>query len=308
VKYNCVILNNEIWHLHNRLQYELEWFDKIIVIENDKTFSGHSKPFFFEKYKHFFKDYLKDIIYVKNENLPLPIKGRFVIPNSFKGNNIDLRENRWHVEHASRAFAKQVTSSILKDDDFLCFQDVDEIVSHENLSKYQNKSITQFQYHLYKFQIKEKFKMPNGSSDWLGGFGGEYGILKEFDFHDLRMFRDRNSWKVYHVIAPYHLKNIDGSIIYPEYELPSKNIFISDVGGWHLSSMYGDDHRTHTLKADCFSHAEFSKSEPIDIEESTHQAISIFAEPPIKNYPIDKDFPKFLTKAKFFSCYPSKGF
>lgn len=304
MKYNCVILNNEIWQLHNRLKYDLEWFDKVIIIESDKTFSGFKKPFFFEKYSDIFKDFKDRIIYKKNRNLPLPIKGDFLIPFSFKGENIPIKENRWHVEHASRAFAKQCLHPLLNENDFICFQDVDEIASHEALSEsYKNEShITMLKYFNYKFHILSK----NSENDWVAGFCGKYKHLKHFDFHDLRHFSNLNHFMLSHVVPMRLLCNADGSNIYPTYKCPLENIIISKERGWHFSSMNGRSSKASRLKADCFAHAEFSKSKPTDLEIVTEEVLNELLNNSNFAPQVDKDIPSFLKSTKFYSCYFNK--
>lgn len=306
MKYNCVILNNEIWQLHNRLKYDLEWFDKVIIVESNKTFSGCKKPFFLEKYSDIFKDFKDRIIYKKNRNLPLPIKGNFLIPFSFKGENIPIKENRWHVEHASRAFAKQCLHLLLNENDFICFQDVDEIASHEALSEsYQSENyITMLKYFNYKSHILSK----NSENDWVAGFCGKYKHLKHFDFHDLRHFSNFKHFMLSHVVPSRHLCNADGSNIYPRYKCPLKNITISKKYGWHFSNMNGCTRKASKIKADCFAHAEFSKSKPTDLEIVTEEALNELLNNSNFAPQVDKDIPSFLKSTKFYSCYFNKKY
>jgi beta-1,4-mannosyl-glycoprotein beta-1,4-N-acetylglucosaminyltransferase len=79
-------MNNEIWLLEARIENDLKWFDYIVLAEANTTYSGISKPFFFEKYQDIFTKYKNRIIYVKIDDLPKPYSGNFIGHNNFINN------------------------------------------------------------------------------------------------------------------------------------------------------------------------------------------------------------------------------
>lgn len=66
--YDAFLFFNELDLLEVRLEMLYDHVDYFIISECDTTFSGISKPFYFEDNKERYSKYLDKIIHIKNEN------------------------------------------------------------------------------------------------------------------------------------------------------------------------------------------------------------------------------------------------
>ena len=267
-KYNCLILNNEIWTLELRIKYDLEIFDYIILAESNKTFSGISKPFYYEKYKHLFKEYEDKIIYCKIYNLPEPIQGNFL------GVNMKPVEfNRWPAEHYMRHQFKKFIVENTDDDDFIYFQDLDEIQNNERFKRHiyegHEEEIVYNAMNNYKFTLTS-LDCPT-QPPWYKSFVATTKIIKQIDVHDYRkidpysniegikgyakLSESNPTYYTYHIAHELRHNDKFMDLVYSKYIAPVQNIVFKDLGrGIHLSAM--TYHIDSKMKIDCFSHNE----------------------------------------------------
>ena len=66
--YDCFLFFNELDILEIRLELLYDKVDYFILSECDTTFSGISKPFYYDDNKYKFKKYSDKIIHLKHEN------------------------------------------------------------------------------------------------------------------------------------------------------------------------------------------------------------------------------------------------
>ena len=322
-KYNCLILNNEIWTLELRIKYDLEIFDYIILAESNKTFSGISKPFYYEKYKHLFKEYEDKIIYCKIYNLPEPIQGNFL--------GVDMKPvefNRWPAEHYMRHQFKKFIVENTDDDDFIYFQDLDEIQNNERFKRHiyegHEEEIVYNAMNNYKFTLTS-LDCPT-QPPWYKSFVATTKIIKQIDVHDYRKihpFRSthRNikdyaklneskpTYYAHHIADNLRHNDLFMDGVYSKYVVPVQNIiFKDDFRGIHLSAM--TYHIDSKMKIDCFSHNEIKTGHDnlysaSDLEKITDDIIEKYYDTKMTITPHDwliKRFP-FILKTKFGGMY-----
>jgi hypothetical protein len=290
-KYNCLIINNEIWMLEARIKYDLQWFDYIIIAEADSTFSGIKKPFFYEKYSYLFEEYKDRIIYLKISNLPKPYKGNFIGFNDFP-----LTENRWVVEFEHRNRLKEALSNIAQPDDIICIQDLDEIQNIQYINQINDFNKIQF---LSYINFKGSINKPPTKEIWKKGYITNYFNIKKININDYRKIHlGRIPYKLDH-IAPsnFRFNDEEKKSVYNSYTAPVQNISVQESDyGWHLSSITNKIDKR--MKWQCFSHQEFPhkfKHKNVDIEEVTDNIISQYLDKP-SPHPL---VPEFINKSRF---------
>ena len=69
--YDCFIFFNEIDLLEIRLNELNNVVDKFVIIEANKTFQNHHKPYYFEENKERFSQFSSKIIHIKLDKYPL---------------------------------------------------------------------------------------------------------------------------------------------------------------------------------------------------------------------------------------------
>ena len=324
--YNCLILNNEIWTLELRIKYDLEVFDYIILAESNKTFSGIDKPFYYEKYKFLFEEYEDRIIYCKIYDLPEPIEGNFL------GYGMKpIQSNRWPAEHYMRHQFKKFIVKNTNDEDFIYFQDLDEIQNNERLSMHilegHEDDIVYNASFNYKCTLTKilypKTQYP-GNAPWFKSFVTTTRVIKQIDVHDYRKLspsrsthkeisynlaelnKSKPTYWTYHIADG--LKHDDALMdnVYSRYIVPVQNILFKDLErGLHLSSMAA--HINRDLKLSCFSHneVEHKKLTSNEMEKETDLIIERYYGTKIKiklDEPLVKNF-SFIYNTKFGEIY-----
>jgi len=299
-KYNCLIMNNEVWLLEARLEYDLKYFDFIILAEANSTFSGLSKPFFYEKYKDIFKKYEDRILYVKLENLPKPYKGNFLGHNNFKA-----KENRWIVEFYHRNYLQNAILQIAKEGDLICTQDIDEIQNIDSLNKIDNLNcINYLSYYDFRFTILD----DPLSNSWHKGFVTSFENLQKINIHDYRNINKHDDYFYLSHITPADFRFDDqdqNHMVYNSYRAPIQDIsIIYSPIGWHVSSM--SCHSDNNTKVKCFAHQEFAntfdKIIDFDLEKTTEDIVNKFIDKDDKNE-IHALAPQFLQNSRFTSLF-----
>ena len=311
MKYSSIILNNEIWLVEARIRYDLEWFDKIIIAESNTTFSGLQKPFFFEKYQYLFKEFKDRIVYKKITDLPKPITGEYIGTMNRPSN-----ENRWICEHAMRDRLKEAILSISDDQDIICFQDSDEIVSHEFLESLELENIQDSIIKTRHYDFRQTLLQPHKPTS-THGFITAAKNLKLIDAHDYSpvLTYKRGAYFAHHIVSPGVLRHKDGTSIYKEYKLPIQNIIhqSNENLGWHLSDMYGGKELKELtdiqkIKGNVFAHSEYEDKNfdlsPPYFEQKTEKIIEWALNKPIdKSIKLAPNAPEFIFDSIFFNIF-----
>lgn len=297
--FNSIILNNEIWALDLRLEYEYNFFDKIFITESRQSFSGEEKLLYFDKYLNRFKKYLNKIEYLIIDELP---KVEVVQYLGYQGKLAN--ENRWPLESYQRNYAKKsILACISSDLDSIVLQDVDEFYSIDSLS-FLHKNIHEVGYValLYNDYRGSIYKKDKSADYFRGGYICNSNVLLSSDLHDIRRcYLESGDNVAWHIVNPGSASNLNGSPLYHKYNLNFPYHDSSNFGlkaGWHFSNMTGGDSSIMTNKLMSFSHSEFSPARGchhsiIDY----HQQLSLFLENRnvnLKIDDIDSDVPDFI--------------
>lgn len=171
--YDCFTFFNELELLELRLDILNKYVDYFVIVEMDKTHSGISKDFIFEKNKESFNKYMKKIIYIKAKS---PKLNKFYQSDFFgRINKIKIfsvlinRFNlgRWKLENFQRNQIKQGLHNLEKND-IVVVSDLDEIPNPEKFEEMKNylknhEGIIGFKQNYYAFFL-------NGfiHSNWIG--------------------------------------------------------------------------------------------------------------------------------------------
>jgi len=295
-------MNNEIWLLEARIEYDLQWFDYVVLAEADTTYSGISKPFFFEKYQDIFTKYKNRILYVKIDNLPKPYSGNFIGHNNFKST-----ENRWVAEFYHKKILQDSVLGLAQSGDVICFQDLDEIQNISILDGIQNfQSINYLKYKYFKCSVG--LETSPDKNLWIKAFITSYDNMKKIIAADYRRINfSKQPYKLNHVAdSSFRFDDEEEKTVYNNYTAPIQDINILEgLGGWHLSSMTNNiDNRA---KWQCFAHQEFSanfktETNDFDLEKITHDIVSNYIDKN-NNKQIHPLAPKFLNNSRFASIF-----
>lgn len=155
--FDCFKFFNEIELLHLRLMELNNVVDYFVLVESNKTHTGNTKEFIFEKNKERFKDYLHKIIHVKVEDLP-----------SYSHDNI------WIAENFQRNCIMRGLEDVASSGDKIIVSDLDEIPNTELIIKNINvdKWIT-FKQNLYYYYVNCKQNCL-----WDGPIMANYGTFE----------------------------------------------------------------------------------------------------------------------------------
>ena len=158
---DCVIFNNELNVLRNRLKYLDEFVDEFVVFESDTTFSGTRKPLYAKEVVTELQSLVKSQITIWNPDL-----------REMKAN--DYRE-RWPIEFETRKqFIEQLSKAYPHDR--IIFTDVDEIPSREQVLAIRDL-IHEQDFLTYGINMSQYYKYVN----WrLGGAFEKSNAAKTF--------------------------------------------------------------------------------------------------------------------------------
>lgn len=152
---DCFTFFNELDILKIRLVELYPVVDRFVLVENNKTFRGHDKPYFFEENKGFYDEFLDKIIHIKLED-----------PGQF---NSDHRRDPWEREYWQR---NSISLGIkdLEDEDIIIVSDVDEIPRRSVISKLDPQPIQRLNMRAYYY----------GLNVYGGGEGASKATRKKF--------------------------------------------------------------------------------------------------------------------------------
>jgi hypothetical protein len=260
MRINVLMINTEIWALRLRLLYEYDFFDKFLIVEAGTTFSGLRKPFYTQVYRDEIPDPRGKIQYVYLDTLPWEPEREYL---SHEG--VKVVGNRWPAEVASRNAATQPLIRMVRDArDTIVVQDVDEIANLEAIEQAEAELDLLGVHRLAYVDYRGSVSAEDRRSDvWTGGYVIRAAMLGH-DLHDLRrVLRRRDGAIIYwHVVGPHICANLDGTPMYPQWELPRFYQFARHADlperplGWHLTNMTGGFDDLLTNKINSYAHAE----------------------------------------------------
>jgi beta-1,4-mannosyl-glycoprotein beta-1,4-N-acetylglucosaminyltransferase len=241
--YDSFLFFNELDLLEIRLEMLYDHVDYFILSECDTTFSGISKPFYFEENKERYSKYLDKIIHVKHEN-----SGEIDnIINTHSGERKNIFENilkfyneikntpltgnampHWCRDFLHREFVK-IGMSVCDDEDLIIFSDLDEIPDTTKL-KLDGES-----YLIHMKNLIYYINVENTTDKWWGSIVTKYKNLK-----DKPLNKVRNEMKGYNIMG--NTNDLSFSVI--------------ENGGWHLTFMGGTSRIQEKIKS--YGHQEYN--------------------------------------------------
>jgi beta-1,4-mannosyl-glycoprotein beta-1,4-N-acetylglucosaminyltransferase len=151
--YDCFIFFNEIDLLEIRLNELNNVVDKFVIIEANKTFQNHHKPYYFEENKERFSKFSSKIIHIKLDKFP------FFVP-------IIKPFTPWKIEFYQRnSIVKGLVDC--KPDDIVLISDVDEIPNPtvlQNLLDLGINEIYGLKMDMYMYFLNNQLIFDGGSS------------------------------------------------------------------------------------------------------------------------------------------------
>jgi beta-1,4-mannosyl-glycoprotein beta-1,4-N-acetylglucosaminyltransferase len=225
------IFFNEFDILKERLRYLNDTVDWFVLIEADTTFSGKSKPFYFQQNRDKFKEFLHKIVFVPLKFNPEMLRS---LDFTHKPTRIDFNAPSWKLEINQRN-GTNIALKQFKLDAFVMLGDVDEfptkIAIKEAIKKLENNmvrdNIVSLKQDLFFYNGKQC--LPN---------------------HDTNTIIARNS--VFATRTPSIIR-----------KYKSKFVTIENAG-WHLSYFGTPEAIANKLRS--FSHQEYNTKQFTDLE------------------------------------------
>jgi len=146
--FDCFKFFNELELLDLRIMTLKDFADYFVLVEANKTHTGHPKEFIFEQHKDKFAEYLDRIIYVKVEDLP-----------DYSPDNI------WIAENFQRNCINRGLEGRIELGDKVIISDIDEIPNPDTLKMYlqSDEPVTMVQYLFYYYVNCRQISLWRGS-------------------------------------------------------------------------------------------------------------------------------------------------
>lgn len=164
--YDCVLFFKELELLELRFNILNDVVDVFCICESDKTFTGITKPYYFEENIQRFSRFKNKILYKK------------ITFENFT--------NPWANEHFQRN--ESIHGNFL-DDDIILLSDMDEIPNPDILSniQIQDNDILHFKQHLYYYNLNTKLEQ-----DWYGTRAFKKSVLNQHTPTQIRHLETKN--------------------------------------------------------------------------------------------------------------------
>ncbi|MBI2627533.1 DUF3431 domain-containing protein [Candidatus Nomurabacteria bacterium] len=198
--YDIFTYNGEADILEIRLNILCNAVDQFIIVEAPTTFSGLSKPLYFQEQKERFKPFLDKIKYFVIDDYP---NDQELLKLADSSSNVPKNgPEHWRREFYQKESIKKALTH-LKDEDICFIGDVDEIWNPEVLIDYTKDDIFKLRQEVYAYYLNNRSSEP-----WAGTTVTKYKNIKNNCLNHLRT------------------------------KGKTKYVYIKN-GGWHFTSMGG---------------------------------------------------------------------
>ena len=190
------IFYNELDLLLYRLTILDPYVDYFVLVESTRTFSGETKPLFYEENKELFREFHTKIVHIVVKDSPIQTK---------------VHDDRaWKNESFQRDCIKRGIDSLsLSNEDCIFTSDLDEICDPERMKELRNGTLEFDRSYLNRFELDMYYY--NLNSRVQGGWHG-LKLITFLAYKNLRLsFQDMRTWEHSHPVP------------------------IVKKGGWHLS-------------------------------------------------------------------------
>jgi beta-1,4-mannosyl-glycoprotein beta-1,4-N-acetylglucosaminyltransferase len=224
---------NELDLLFYRLSILYELVDFFILVESTHTFTGNTKPLYYEENKERFSKFHHKIVHIVVNDIP------------FKAPNIRFEwKQQWENEYFQRNCIERGIKSLmpaLDDGDILLTSDVDEIPNPNILVRARNNSL------VYNHETLNRLALD------MYYYNLHYRVKEESNWHGIKL------------MTIFAFKT--NKLTFQQMRLWEHSHFVPVVekGGWHLT--YFGDVEFIMKKIDSFSHQEYNNSNYIDKKE-----------------------------------------
>ena len=250
--YDCFPFFNELDLLEIRLDALYDEVDYFVISECDYTFSGLSKPFYFEDNKEKFSKYMDKIIHIKNydtkefTNLENKYDGKVGDQYQKIINRMNYMINRPETDYGKGHWCRDYLHKELlmlkivdcNSDDIILFGDCDEIPNPKKISEAIN--LVKENDKPYVFKQKNMMYWVNNENvteEWYGQYITKYSDI------------------------------IESSCMFTRHNRTDKSRFgVIEDGGWHLTFMGGENRVKEKLIA--YSHQEYNNQYVLNSVES----------------------------------------
>jgi beta-1,4-mannosyl-glycoprotein beta-1,4-N-acetylglucosaminyltransferase len=253
--FDCFCFLNELELLELRLMELYETVDYFVIAEANKTHTGNTKDFIFEKNKDRYKQYLDKIIYVKVTDMPNPSP-----------------KNMWAAENFQRNAISRGLEKVTSKGDKILISDVDEIPNTAAIKE----NLTSPNWIIFKQSLFYYYVNCRVSRNWGGTVMATHGTFPSLQ--SLRNSAIRHSFGTYPG-GGWHYSYLTGNspdkIIYK-----TKNI-VDYYSGYDIGT-FEDIAKKIRNQKDLYGRANrFSKMKIIDIKDDKPKAMDKF----LKKYP-----------------------
>lgn len=262
--YDTFILYQELDLLEIRLNELNPVVDYFVLVESSKTFSGKSKPLFYEENKERYSAFASKIIHVVVHDMP-------------------DSAIRWDLENWQRSCIERGLSSCL-DDDIVFLSDIDEIPSPNGIKEAaklcaNDVDAVGFNHAFYVNWFNRKLRHK-----WTGTVAVNLGKMKEKKW-SLLSIRNLSCWMRADSMG--------------EHTPATKYAMLED--GWHFSWMGGVE--AIIKKIEAYSHDEIDTADnkdPAMITKRLNKSLDVTgrSHEPIEFIELEDTLPKYLLKNK----------
>jgi beta-1,4-mannosyl-glycoprotein beta-1,4-N-acetylglucosaminyltransferase len=151
---DCFTYNGETAILKLHLSILSDYVDKFIILEANKTFTGHDKPLYFFRDQRFFKPWWKKIAYYPMTvwDDPLIWEQAILSPNT-------QGAPHWKREfYIKESIHKALEASQVQDEDIVFIGDVDEVI--DPLAHYESNSPIKAKLRVYSYYLNNLSTEP----------------------------------------------------------------------------------------------------------------------------------------------------
>lgn len=165
--YDCFTYNGETAILKLHLNVLSKYVDRFIIVEANKTFTGHDKPLYFFRDQRYFKEWWNKIdYYVVDEWDDVELWSQAHASPNTKG------ATHWKREfYIKESIHKALNQFNVKDEDTVFIGDVDEII--DPLAEYESDTPIKAKLRVYAYYLNNL-----SSEEFYGTLIANYGQIK----------------------------------------------------------------------------------------------------------------------------------
>ena len=197
--YDTFIFFNELDLLEIRLNMLENVVDYFVLVESTKTFTGVSKPLYYEENKDRYKSFEKKIIHIIVDDMPDTFEelatrvggelDKSIFHDCLTTPNVPKGEVHWLREFYQKEQIKKGLLGI-DDNDFVFISDLDEVWNPNLNLNLESEGIYRLHQKVYTYYLNNR-----SSEDWYGTIATKYKNIKNYSINHIRT-PNRNRYEV----------------------------------------------------------------------------------------------------------------